>query len=103
MDDKFHIQGIIIIFDEVSTKWDFLDQTTSFNLGWAWFTCNHINIRANTTIKVKHDNLTITYLTHLTTFRCELFQTFQNNTKKKTMLWLETTIVNQTKLYWLDG
>lgn len=82
MDDKFHIQGIIVIFPEVSTKWDFLDQTTSFNFGWTWLTCNHINIRTNMTIKVRHDNLTITYLTHLT-FRCELFQTFQNNIRKK--------------------
>ncbi len=38
------------------------------------------------TIRVKHDNLTttyLTYLTQLTTFRCELFQTFQNNILKK--------------------
>jgi hypothetical protein len=85
MDDKFHIHGIIVIFHEVSTKWDFLDQTTSFNLGWTWLTCNHINIKAKTTIRVRLDNLTTTYLTQLTTFRSELFQTFQNNTRKKTM------------------
>lgn len=86
MDDKFHIQGIIVIFHEVGTKWDFLDQTTSFNFGWTWFTCNHTNIRTNTTIRFRHDNLTIKYLTYLTTFRCELFQTFQNNTKKKNVI-----------------
>ncbi len=44
-----------------------------------------VNINTNMTIRVRHDNLTITYLTYPThlTFKCELFQTFQNNIRKK--------------------
>jgi hypothetical protein len=68
MDDKFHIHGIIVIFREVSIKWNFIDQTTSFNLGWTWFTCNHINIKANMTIMVRHDNITTSYLISHTTY-----------------------------------
>ncbi len=54
--------------------------------------------KVGTILWLGDDNFTYTYFTHITTFRCELFQAIQSDLKKtKTTTWFGVFGMNQTK------
>jgi hypothetical protein len=40
LDDNFYVQIIHSLLQEIFTSWDFSNKLTSYNLAWAWISCD---------------------------------------------------------------
>lgn len=79
MDDVFLFQRIPFIFEEVNSKRHLSIKVAFSSSRWAWFTCYVGSHKTNITIWPEYGHLTFSHIPCPMTFRCEMFQAFQNN------------------------
>ncbi len=75
LDDSFYVQIIPSLLPEISTRWDFLNRLTSYNLVWAWISCDFKSKRTNTCIWIKYGHTPKPYFTCTIILNCVYFKT----------------------------